>query len=180
MRGYVANECPAPKLREILEGDLPFDEPLWRGLAELGIAGLSIPERYGGGGLEMIDLALVSEVMGHGAMPGPLLGHALAGYAVLLGGNDGQKEQWLPRLADGKLALVEREADGLKLEAADGVDRTRRLEHATFDSTPCEELSHVGLELLAADAFGGAWSRTRPSTRRRASSSGSRSRSSRP
>ncbi len=224
VRRYVANECPGPRLREIFDGDALFDETLWSGFTEMGIAGLCIPERYGGAGLEMIDLALVAEILGHGAAPGPFLGHALAGYAVLLGGSDEQKEKWLPRLAsgdvlgtvaigedgerwepgdielqarkgrlsgsksfvphasaadlfavalaDGKLALVESSAEGLKLESVDGVDRTRRLGRAIFESTPCEELPaaagpklrDAGLVLLAADAFGGGWRLVEDST----------------
>ena len=61
VRNYVANECPAPKLREIFDGDTGLDEDLWRGLVEMGIGGLAVPESYGGAGMEMIDLALVAE-----------------------------------------------------------------------------------------------------------------------
>jgi alkylation response protein AidB-like acyl-CoA dehydrogenase len=217
VRGYAANECPASRLREIFDGEELHDETLWRGLAEMGVAGLALPERYGGAGMEMIDLALVAEVLGHAALPGPFLGHSLAAQAILLGGSDAQREQWLPRLAagealgsvaiaepgdrwdpatlelrvedgrlsgekgfvphasaadvivvalaDGGLALVERGADGLKIEGIEAVDRTRRVEQLTFEGTPAEllpqaagaRLRDAGLVLLAADAFGGAW-----------------------
>ena len=224
VRSFVANECPAPRLREIFDGDSGHDEALWKGLVEMGVGGLALPERYGGAGLEMIDLALVAEVLGHGGVPGPFLGHALCGLAILLGGSDEQKERFLPRLAagdllgtvalgeegdrwdpqactlraengrltgcapfvpfagvadriavglaEGGIAVVERAAEGLKVEPVEGVDRTRRLERVTFESTPCEELAtpgaaklrDAGLVLLAADAFGGAWRLVEDST----------------
>ncbi len=101
VKQYLENECPPNKLREIFDGDVGLDEGLWRGLAEMGVAGLHLPEEYGGAGLEMLDLAIVSEVVGYMAAPGPFIGHALAGLAIALGGSEAQKQKWLPKLATG-------------------------------------------------------------------------------
>jgi alkylation response protein AidB-like acyl-CoA dehydrogenase len=49
---------------------------LWRGLAELGIAGLIVPAEHGGSELEILDLALAAEEMGWAATPGPFLGNS--------------------------------------------------------------------------------------------------------
>jgi len=95
------NECPPTRLREIFEGETGHDPALWKGLVEMGLAGLSVPEEYGGAGLEMIDLALAAETLGYGGAPGPFFGHALATLAVLMGGSAAQKQTWLPRLATG-------------------------------------------------------------------------------
>jgi alkylation response protein AidB-like acyl-CoA dehydrogenase len=103
VRGFLANECPAPRVREIFDGDSGHDPALWKGLMELGLGGLVVPEEYGGAGLELIDLALVAETLGYAGAPGPFLGHALAGVALALGGSDAQKRSWLPRLASGEL-----------------------------------------------------------------------------
>lgn len=66
----------------------------------------------------------------------------------------------------GQLALVEKGAKGLSVEAIDSADLTRRLQHLRLADTPCEPLPggpaasravrDVGLALLAADAFGGS------------------------
>ncbi len=98
---FLENECPPTKLRAIFEGDTGFDPSLWKGMVEMGLAGLHLPESVGGAGLEMIDLALVSETLGWGAAPGPFWGHSLAGLAILLAGSDEQKQRWLPQLAGG-------------------------------------------------------------------------------
>jgi len=103
LRGFAARECPAARLRELFEQGHGHDPELWRGLAEMGVTGLAVPEEHGGAGLEILDLALAAEVLGHAALPGPFLGHALAGIAVACGGSAEQRERWLPRLASGEL-----------------------------------------------------------------------------
>jgi len=102
LRGFVRGECPVTRLREVYEAG-GFDPALWKGLAELGCAGLALPEEHGGAGLELLECALVAEVLGAGAFPGPYLGHTLAGLAIQLGGSDAQRRRWLPALASGEL-----------------------------------------------------------------------------
>ena len=102
IRQYVANECPPTRLREIFEGDSGHDAAFWKGLVEMGLGGLQVPEEHGGAGLEMLDLALASESLGYGGAPGPFLGHSLACLAIELGGSDAQQKQWLPKLASGE------------------------------------------------------------------------------
>lgn len=99
----LANECPVKRVRQIFDGDSGFDASLWKGLCELGIAGLHIPEQYGGAGLETLDLAVAAETLGYHAAPGPFLGHALAALALIAGGSEAQKKKWLPGLATGDL-----------------------------------------------------------------------------
>ena len=103
VRGFVSNECPPTTVREIFDGNRTGEPSLWKGLVEMGIAGLTIPERFGGAGLGLLDAALVSEELGRGAVPVPFLGHTLAGLAIALGGSSEQQERWLPRLASGEL-----------------------------------------------------------------------------
>jgi alkylation response protein AidB-like acyl-CoA dehydrogenase len=114
LRGFAARECPAARLRELFEAGSGHDPALWRGLAEMGVTGLAIPEEHGGAGLEILDLALAAETLGSAALPGPFLGHALAGLALELAGSPEQCERWLPRLASGELVgtLAVSEADG--------------------------------------------------------------------
>jgi alkylation response protein AidB-like acyl-CoA dehydrogenase len=101
VRRFAEQECPAPKLREIFDGGSGHDAALWAGMAEMGVAGLAVPDSYGGAGLEILDLALVAESLGHAALPGPFLGHSLATLAILAGGTEEQRARWLPRLASG-------------------------------------------------------------------------------
>ena len=103
VRGFVAKECPPKKVRAIFDGERQEVPLLWKGLAEMGIAGLVIPESFGGAGLALLELALVAEELGRGATPVPFLGHALATLALVHGGSAAQQAKWLPRLASGEL-----------------------------------------------------------------------------
>ena len=103
VRQFAANECPPNRVRAIFDGEEGHDAALWKGLVELGLGGIALPDEYGGAGLERRDLALVAETLGAAATPGPFLGHALAGLAILYGGSDAQKKSWLPKLATGEL-----------------------------------------------------------------------------
>jgi alkylation response protein AidB-like acyl-CoA dehydrogenase len=60
VRSFVARECPPQQVRKIFDGERQGSVALWKGLAEMGIAGLVVPEEHGGAGLELLDLALVS------------------------------------------------------------------------------------------------------------------------
>jgi alkylation response protein AidB-like acyl-CoA dehydrogenase len=102
VRGFVAKECPAQKVRAIFDGERGDVPALWKGLAEMGIAGLVVSEAQGGAGLELLELALVAEELGRGCVPVPFLGHALATLALARGGSAAQQAKWLPRLAAGE------------------------------------------------------------------------------
>jgi len=98
---FLGTECPMPRVRELFDADESYDETVWRGLGDMGVLGLQLPEDVGGAGLELLELAVVAEAMGRHATPGPFLEHALAALAIDLAGSDAQRERWLPRLATG-------------------------------------------------------------------------------
>ena len=98
---FLAKENDATKLRARFDAEEALDAGLWHAMAELGLAGLAIPEVRGGTGLELLDAALVAETLGRFAAPGPFLGHTLASLALVLGGSPEQQRSWLPRLATG-------------------------------------------------------------------------------
>jgi alkylation response protein AidB-like acyl-CoA dehydrogenase len=102
IKRFLEEQCPTTRVRAIMESDSGHDAGLWQGLVDLGVPGLTIPAAYGGAGLELLDLALAAEELGYAATPGPFLGSAMATIALLEGGDASQREQWLPRIADGK------------------------------------------------------------------------------
>jgi alkylation response protein AidB-like acyl-CoA dehydrogenase len=101
VRSFVEKECPPQTVRAIFDGERQAVPALWKGLAGIGVAGLVAPESYGGAGLELLELALVAEELGRGAVPVPFLGHGLATLALARGGSEAQQARWLPRLASG-------------------------------------------------------------------------------
>src|SRR5689334_17118089 len=90
------------KLRDDGSGD-GFDRKVWAEMAEMGWAGILIPEAYGGTGLGYLTLGLVLEETGRTLTASPLVSTALtATTALLLGGSEAQKQKWLPKIAEGK------------------------------------------------------------------------------
>ncbi len=90
------------RIREIAASGSGFDESGWKEMAELGWAGLALPEEWGGQGLGIVDLAVLFEEMGYVCAPSPLLSNTIVGLAIAAGGSDEQKERWLAPLAAGE------------------------------------------------------------------------------
>ncbi len=59
VRGFLAQECPVSKLREVFDGETGHDASIWSGLLEMGLGGIAIPEAFGGAGMEALDIARV-------------------------------------------------------------------------------------------------------------------------
>lgn len=80
-----------------------YDVPLWQRLCgEIGVAGLAIPERYGGAGAGPVETCIVMEELGRDLVPSPLLGSAvLAGQALLASGGEQACQRLLPGIASG-------------------------------------------------------------------------------
>ncbi|MCW5889642.1 MAG: acyl-CoA/acyl-ACP dehydrogenase [bacterium] len=136
IRRWLDDECPTTRVRAVMESPGGHDPALWRGLAELGVAGLQIPPALGGAGLELLDVALAAEELGWGCTPGPFLACASAVAALLSVGDAEAHRRWLPGVAAGEtiatLALGEDgdvwEPSQLKVRAAGGtLDGTKVL-----------------------------------------------------
>jgi len=69
--------------------------------------GLVFPEEYGGSGFSFLDLAVLLEEMGRACLPGPFFaGVILGGMTILELGNETQKGEFLPRIAEGELIVT--------------------------------------------------------------------------
>jgi len=105
-KSWVQEKSPVTAFRKLRDGGNPdgFDRAAWKEMAEMGWAGILIPEEYGGTGLGYLTLGLVLEETGRTLTASPLVSTALtATTALLLGGNDAQKKKYLPQIAEGKL-----------------------------------------------------------------------------
>jgi alkylation response protein AidB-like acyl-CoA dehydrogenase len=102
-RDWVREKSPVNAFRKLRDGGNAegFDRATWREMCELGWAGILVPEEFGGSGLGYRTLGLVLEETGRTLTASPLLSNAVATTALLLGGTAEQKQQWLPKLADG-------------------------------------------------------------------------------
>jgi alkylation response protein AidB-like acyl-CoA dehydrogenase len=82
-----------------------YDPELWRRLCQdIGVAGLAVPERYGGAGAGPVETHIVAEELGRDLTATPLLGSAvLAGQLLLATGDDAACQRLLPGIADGSV-----------------------------------------------------------------------------
>jgi alkylation response protein AidB-like acyl-CoA dehydrogenase len=76
-------------------------------MADLGWAGIVIPEAYGGSGLGYTELGLVLEACGRTLAATPLLSTAVLGSGLLLaGGSEALKRELLPQISEGRALLA--------------------------------------------------------------------------
>jgi alkylation response protein AidB-like acyl-CoA dehydrogenase len=104
-KSWASEKSPVTKIRALRDsGTLDgFDRTVWAEMVEMGWAGIIVPEQYGGVGLDHMTLGLVLEETGRTLTASPLLSTALvATTALLLGGDEAQKSEWLPKFAAGE------------------------------------------------------------------------------
>jgi alkylation response protein AidB-like acyl-CoA dehydrogenase len=103
-QSFLREHASPAQVRAILDGEAPFDEALWRGIVDLGWTATTIPETYGGLGLSYLELCVLAEELGRSLAPTPFSSSVyLATEAILAYGTTTQKEQYLPRLAEGEI-----------------------------------------------------------------------------
>jgi len=101
---WAKEEAPVSKFREMRDSgtEAGFDKGVWAAIGEMGWAGILIPEDQGGVAMGHLTFGLVLEELGRQLTASPLLASAGAGAsAILMGGNESQKNEWLPAIADG-------------------------------------------------------------------------------
>ncbi|HST83781.1 MAG TPA: acyl-CoA dehydrogenase [Kineosporiaceae bacterium] len=76
---------------------------LWRGVADVGVLGIAMPEEFGGAGGSVADVAVALEEAALGLLPGPLLPTVLAGLLLARQAGPAAAKRLIPRLSDGSL-----------------------------------------------------------------------------
>ncbi|MBA58038.1 MAG: acyl-CoA dehydrogenase [Gammaproteobacteria bacterium] len=106
---WIREESPVEKFRQMRDSgsDLRYVPETWSGMIEMGWPGIIIPEQYGGSGLGYLTFGLVLEEIGRHLTASPLFASALVGASgILIGGNEEQKQNLLPRIADGSAIIT--------------------------------------------------------------------------
>ena len=124
---FLTDECSTEYVREMAEDDRGFSTDVWNKMAGLGWIGLLVPEKYGGPGMNFLDLAVLLSEMGYFCFPGPFFSTVVPGGLTLLeAGSDKQLDKILPDFINGKhlitLAWLEEDGtynpDGIRLKAS--------------------------------------------------------------
>src|SRR6058998_2354021 len=82
-----------------------FPEGVVEQMKELGLFGVTIPEEYGGMGLDLTTYAMIVEELSRGwiSVSGIVNTHFIGSYLLMKFGTDEQKQRYLPRMATGEL-----------------------------------------------------------------------------
>ncbi|MCY4630073.1 MAG: acyl-CoA/acyl-ACP dehydrogenase [bacterium] len=103
VRQFLEEKSPESAVRELMATEGGYDEAVWRQMAgQLGLQGIAISERHGGGGFTFRELALVLEEMGRALLCAPYFSTVvLAANALSRSGDDAACEELLPAIASG-------------------------------------------------------------------------------
>jgi alkylation response protein AidB-like acyl-CoA dehydrogenase len=155
-RDYLAEHAPLAVCREILEGDAPYAEALWKGAAEMGWQGAVIPEEYGGAGFGYLELVLIAEEVGRALAPIPFSSSVyFATEALLRFGSEDQKKKRLPGLASGDVigtyALTEKPGQ----QGVEHVEAKVEQGKLTGTKSPVPDGESASFAVVAAQGEGG-------------------------
>ena len=181
---WVRDRLPVTALRSLYGhdgGGRPdadgFDRQGWAEMAQMGWAGILVPQAHGGSDFGYRSMGLVLEELGRTLGATPLLSSALvAASALCLGGTEAQRARWLPAIADGsaigtlaaeeeaqhrreKIALTATASDGgwvlngIKRPVQDGIAATFAIVAARTGGDPGDR-EGITLFLVESDVSG--------------------------
>jgi len=105
LRRFLTEKSPPAEVRRLMETETGYDPAVWKQLTgQLGLAGLAIPERYGGSGYGPVEQLIACEEMGRALLCAPYLASVvLAAGALLASGDEQAQADLLPSIADGSV-----------------------------------------------------------------------------
>src|SRR5882757_5559641 len=109
-----------------------FPEAIVEQMKELGLFGVTIPEEYGGMGLDLTTYAMIVEELSRGwiSISGVVNTHFIGSYLLMKFGTDDKKQYFLPKMATGEIRAafslsepeVGSDVQGIKSTATKGDD----------------------------------------------------------
>ena len=147
VRDFVKREVEPVAAEYDREDTIPYD--LIDRMKELGLFGITVPEEYGGMGLDYTTFASIFEELSKGFMTlsGAIGTHHILTYVLTHYGTEEQKQRFLPDLASG------RKRGGLALtEPSGGTDMANLQTTATKDG---EEYSINGTKMFITNGRSG-------------------------
>jgi alkylation response protein AidB-like acyl-CoA dehydrogenase len=126
-RRFLDQQLPLDRILAWSADPAVIDRALWKRTADLGWAGLTVPERHGGLGLGAVDLIVLLEEMGRSLCPLPLASVDLAVATLVALGDETQQAAWLPKIAAGDVIATLAVFETSDVPTADGIATTARV-----------------------------------------------------
>ena len=106
-REFIKKEVPASLVRELIVDEKGYSSKVWKKMAELGWLGIAIDEEFGGIGADFMDLAILFEELGRGAVPSPFFSTVLLGGFLLQNhASEELKNRYLPNIVEGESIIT--------------------------------------------------------------------------
>ena len=107
VEGVFGGMITPDRVQQVESSEDRIDRELWAALAKADLLGLALPERFGGGGYGMVELALVLEGQGRVVAPVPLWATlALGALPIAEFGSEDLQSSLLPGVASGDTVLT--------------------------------------------------------------------------
>lgn len=103
-RQWLDENCPVETVRQLMDTDAGYNRGHWEAIAQMGWLAMAIPEEWGGAGFSFLELFVLLEEQGRSLFCSPFLSTVvMAASVVEEAGDEGQKQQILPAIAEGDL-----------------------------------------------------------------------------
>lgn len=103
VESWLQDKYDFERWRKLVKTDLGYAQENWKTMAELGWLGISLPEEAGGLGGSAVDTMLLAERFGRHMVAEPYFSTVILGAGLIMAaGDDKQKAEWLPAIAEGK------------------------------------------------------------------------------
>jgi alkylation response protein AidB-like acyl-CoA dehydrogenase len=107
VRGLLAEHSAPGVVRAMEDDPVGYPADLWQRLAGLDLLGLLLPEAHGGSGRGLLDGVVLYEELGRSlALTPHFVSCVASGSALVAGGTEAQRAEWLPQVASGTAVLT--------------------------------------------------------------------------
>lgn len=124
LRRFVQGEYTFEQRRKRSRQGQAFDAAIWSALAEMGVAGLTVPVEYGGIGEGPASRLVVQRELGRGLVLEPVVPVVVSATILDRFGSDAQKQRWLAGIASGETILTVASAEAQSRYRIDHVQTT--------------------------------------------------------
>ncbi|MEM7522054.1 MAG: acyl-CoA dehydrogenase family protein, partial [Pseudomonadota bacterium] len=115
-RGFLDGAAPVAKLREMRDAGQTHDAALWAEMAEMGWAGVLVPEDAGGSDMGFAAANVIAEEMGKTLAVSPFISTAVIAATALRQVSDARASAALARIASGEATYALAIDEGIKFD----------------------------------------------------------------